>query len=77
MKAQEEAVTWIKAHPTQTEAILEKSFQLPAVAADHYPLYQYFSFGVKSNYLTDWVAPMKKIGDLSASFSPNLKKLIY
>jgi len=77
MKAQEEADTWIKSHKAATERILEKSFQLPAQAADSYPLYQYFSFGVKSNYLTDWVAPMKKIGDLSASFSPNLKKLIF
>ena len=37
IKAQKEAVTWIKAHPTATQTILEKDFQLPAVAAEHYP----------------------------------------
>ena len=77
IKAQKQAVAWIKTHASATETILEKQFQLPAVAAAHYPLYQYFSFGISASDLTDWIAPMKAVGDLPTSFSPKIGKYIY
>jgi NitT/TauT family transport system substrate-binding protein len=77
VKAQEEAYTWIKKNPAATEAILEKDFQLPAVAAEHYPLYQFFSFGLKSAYLTNWIKPMEQVGDLPKGYSPKISSLLF
>jgi NitT/TauT family transport system substrate-binding protein len=76
VKAQEQADTWIKGHQSATISLLEKDFQLPAQAAEHYPLYQYFSFPMVKSYLFDWVSPMKAVGDLPKSYTPNYAQLI-
>jgi NitT/TauT family transport system substrate-binding protein len=76
VKAENQAVAWIKSHTAGTESILEKSFQLPAQAAAHIPLYQYFSFGLTKTYISDWVTPMKAVGDLPTSYKPDYALLI-
>jgi NitT/TauT family transport system substrate-binding protein len=76
VKAENEAVTWIKGHSAATISILEKDFQLPAEAAEHYPPYQFFSFGLTKSYISDWVTPMKAVGDLSKSYRPDYALLI-
>lgn len=76
LKAERQADAWIKGHQKATVGILEKSFQLPAVAAEHIPPYQFFNFGVPKNYVSDWVSPMKAVGDLKKSYKPNYGDLI-
>jgi NitT/TauT family transport system substrate-binding protein len=76
VKSQNEAVAWIKSHHAATVSILEKDFQLPAQAAAHIPPYQYFSFGLTKTEISDWVTPMKAVGDLPTNYHPNYGQLI-
>jgi NitT/TauT family transport system substrate-binding protein len=77
IKAQEEAVAWIKANPSGTESIIENTFQLPATAAEHLPLYQFFNFSVNKTWLSYWINPMINDGDLPKNFKGNMKALVY
>jgi NitT/TauT family transport system substrate-binding protein len=76
-KAQQEALAWMKAHTAGSQAILEKDFQLPAVAAEKYPITQYVSFKVLPTYLSAWIAPLKAIGVLPKSFDEPIGQLVY
>lgn len=76
-KSQEEALAWMKSHQAATVKLLETEFQLPAVAAQHYPVVAYISYPVKASYLMNWVAPMKAVGDLPSSFSPSSSDLVF
>jgi len=76
-KSQEEALAWMKTHQAATVKLLETQFQLPAIAAEHYPVVGYISYPTSAAYLTNWIAPMKAVGDLPSSFSPSASQLVY
>ncbi|HTT28951.1 MAG TPA: ABC transporter substrate-binding protein [Solirubrobacteraceae bacterium] len=76
-KSQEEALAWMKSHQAATVKLLETDFQLPAIAAQHYPVVGYISYPTSAAYLTNWVAPMKAVGDLPSSFNPSASQLVY
>jgi NitT/TauT family transport system substrate-binding protein len=76
-KSQEEALAWMKSHQAATVKLLETDFQLPAIAAQHYPVIGYISYPTSAAYLTNWVAPMKAVGDLPSSFNPSASQLVY
>ena len=75
--SQEEALAWMKSHQAATVKLLETEFQLPAIAAQHYPVVGYISYPTNAAYLTNWVAPMKAVGDLPSSFNPTSSQLMY
>lgn len=76
-KSQEEALAWMKSNQAATVKLLETDFQLPAIAAAHYPVVGYISYPTSATYLTNWVAPMKAVGDLPSSFNPSAGQLVY
>jgi NitT/TauT family transport system substrate-binding protein len=76
-KSQQEALAWMKTHQAATVKLLETQFQLPAIAAEHYPVIGYISYPTSVAYLTNWVAPMKAVGDLPSSFNPSSSQLVY
>jgi NitT/TauT family transport system substrate-binding protein len=76
-KSQAEALAWMKTHQAATVKLLETQFQLPAIAAEHYPVIAYISYPTNATYLTNWIAPMKAVGDLPSSFSPSTSQLVY
>jgi NitT/TauT family transport system substrate-binding protein len=76
-KSQEQALAWMKSHPAATVKLLETEFQLPAIAAQHYPVVAYISYPTSTAYLTNWISPMKAVGDLPSSFSPSASQLVY
>jgi NitT/TauT family transport system substrate-binding protein len=76
-KSQAEALAWMKTHQAATVKLLETQFQLPAIAAAHYPVIAYISYPTNATYLTNWVAPMKAVGDLPSSFNPSASQLVY
>jgi NitT/TauT family transport system substrate-binding protein len=75
--SQTEALAWMKTHQAATVKLLETQFQLPAIAAAHYPVVAYISYPTSVAYLTNWVAPMKAVGDLPSSFNPTSSQLVY
>lgn len=76
-KSQEEALAWMKSHQAATVKLLETEFQLPAIAAEHYPVVGYISYSTDAAELTNWIAPMKAVGDLPSSFKPSASQLVY
>jgi NitT/TauT family transport system substrate-binding protein len=76
-KAQDEALAWMKANDAGAKSVLVKSFQLPQAVADKFQVTQFVSFAPKADYLTPWVAPMKALGDLPASFTTSTSDLVY
>src|ERR1700733_11115980 len=76
-KSQQEALAWMKTHQAATVKLLETQFQLPAIAAQHYPVIAYISYPTSAAYLTNWVSPMKAVGDLPSSFNPSTSQLVY
>ena len=77
IKAQQQAVAWIKANPTGAQNVIETAFQLPAVAAQHLPLYQFFNFGVNLKWLSVWISPMRHDGDLPKTYKADLQDLVF
>lgn len=75
--SQQEALAWMKTHQAETVKLLETEFKLPAIAAQHYPVVGYISYPTKTSYLTNWVAPMKAVGDLPSSYTPSASQLVY
>jgi NitT/TauT family transport system substrate-binding protein len=76
-KAQDEALAWMKANDAGAKAILVKDFKLPQAVADNYPVTKFVSFEAKPEHLDAWIEPMKKVGDLPASFDTAASDLVY
>jgi NitT/TauT family transport system substrate-binding protein len=76
-KAQNDALDWMKANPDAARQVLVTEFKLPAQVASKFPITQYVEFEAKPEHLQPWIEPMKKVGDLPASFNTPAGELVY
>ena len=76
-QAQDDALAWMKANEDGARQILVDDFKLPEQVAAEYPVTQWVSFEAKPEHLEPWIEPMKKVGDLPATFDTPAAELVY
>ncbi|MFI5896499.1 ABC transporter substrate-binding protein [Actinoplanes sp. NPDC051513] len=76
-KSQDEALAWMKANDAAAKQVLVAEFKLPDAVAQKYPITQFVDFEAKPEYLEPWIEPMKKVGDLPATFTTPASELVY
>lgn len=76
-KAQNDALAWMKANDAAAKQVLVTAFKLPDAVAQKFPVTQWINFEAKPEYLDAWIEPMKKVGDLPASFTTPASELVY